>query len=73
MPLFNILIFNKIISIVSDAIATYCRTWQRQGKFELTIIDKTLKIEFSLSIIELLNNNRNSIKKVDQNSLEYKS
>lgn len=73
MLLFNILIFNKIISIVSDAIATYCRKWQRQGKFELTIIDKTLKIEFSLSIIELLNNNRNSIKKVDQNSLEYKS
>ena len=53
MPLFNILIFNKIIFIVSDAIATYCRKWQRQGKFELTIIDKTLKIEFSLSIIEL--------------------
>ena len=47
MPLFNILIFNKIISIVSDSIATYCRKWQRQGKFELTIIDKTLKIEFS--------------------------
>lgn len=47
MPLFNILIFNKFISNVSGAVATYCRKWQRQGKFELTIIDKTLKIEFS--------------------------